>query len=88
MRSQIPLILVLAVAVVGLVRIVQYYWREGAVLLGAALIVAALLRAVLPATRIGLVAIRGRGVDVLLYGGLGFAVMVVALTITGGPLNQ
>lgn len=88
MKAQVPLILVLAVVIVGLVRIIQYHWREGAVLLGVALLLAALLRAVLPADRIGMVAIRGRGMDFLLYGGLGVAVLAVALTIQGGPLDQ
>jgi hypothetical protein len=88
MKNHVPLILVLAITAVGLARIGQYNWREGTVLLGAALVFAGLMRAVLPTDRIGLVAIRGRGVDVLLYGGLGLMVMAVALTITGGPLNQ
>ena len=88
MRTHIPLILVLAITAVGLARIGLYHWREGTVLLGAALLFAGLMRAVLPTTSIGLVAIRGRGVDVLLYGGLGLMMMAVALTITGGPLNQ
>ena len=88
MRSQIPLLLVLTVVAVGLVRIVMYHWREGTVLMGVALLVAAALRALLPDNRIGMVAIRGRGMDVLLYGGLGLAIMAVSLTITGGPLNQ
>jgi hypothetical protein len=87
-RAQIPLIMVLAVVVVGLARIIQYNWREGTVLIGVALLVAALLRALLPTHRVGMVAVRGRGIDVLLYGGLGLAMMAVALTITGGPLNQ
>ncbi len=88
MRKNLPLILVLAVVAAGLIRITMYHWREGTVLLGAALILAGLLRALLPASRIGMVAIRGRGVDVLLYGGLGLMMMFVALTITGGPLDQ
>lgn len=88
MKAQFPFVLVMAVVVVGLVRIVQYYWREGTVLVAGALLLAALLRALLPQDRIGLVAIRGRGVDILLYGGLGVAMMAVALTIHGGPLNQ
>ena len=88
MRSQIPLLLVLAVATDGLIRIVQYHWREGTVLIGVALVLAGTLRALLPDGRIGLVAIRGRGMDVLLYGGLGLAVMAVSLTIQGGPLSQ
>ena len=36
--------------------------------------------------RAGLLAIRGRGLDVLTYGGFGVLVLAVALTITGGPL--
>jgi hypothetical protein len=87
-KSNLPLVLVLAVVAIGLVRIVQYHWRQGAALIAVALLVAAVLRALLPNDRIGLVAIRGRGMDVLLYGGLGVAVMAVALTIQGGPLNQ
>jgi DUF3017 family protein len=87
MKSHIPLILVLAITAAGLIRIVMYHWREGTVLLGVALLVAGLLRALLPGDRIGMVAIRGRSVDVLLYGGLGLMILAVALTIQGGPLN-
>jgi Protein of unknown function (DUF3017) len=87
-KSNLPLALVLAVIAIGLVRIVQYHWRQGAVLIGVALFVAAVLRALLPNDRVGMVAIRGRGVDVLLYSGLALAVMAVALTIQGGPLHQ
>ena len=88
MKSNLPLALVLAVVAIGLVRIVQYHWRQGAVLIGVALFVAALLRALLPSDRVGMVAIRGKGLDVLLYGGLAVAMMAVALTIQGGPLHQ
>jgi hypothetical protein len=87
-RAYLPLLLVLAIAAVGWLRIVQYYWREGTVLLGGALLVAALLRAFLPNDRIGMVAIRTRGMDVLLYGGLSVAILAVALTIQSGPLHQ
>jgi hypothetical protein len=84
----IPLTLVLAVVAVGIFRITQYHWRQGTVLIGGALVLAAALRAMLPESRIGMVALRSRAVDVLLYGGLGIMVMAVSLTITGGPLNQ
>ena len=88
MKKHLPLLLVLAVTAAGLIRIVMYNWREGTVLLGLALVLAGVLRALLPADRVGLVAIRSRAVDVLLYGGLGLMMMAVSLTITGGPLDQ
>jgi Protein of unknown function (DUF3017) len=88
MRKHLPLILVLAITAIGLIRIAMYNWREGTVLLGGALLLAGLLRALLPADRIGTVAIRSRPVDVLLYTGLGLMVMAVSLTITGGPFDQ
>jgi hypothetical protein len=40
----------------------------------------------LPPDRAGLLVIRGRYLDVLLYGGFGVLVLAVALTIVGGPL--
>jgi hypothetical protein len=88
MRVHIPLILVLAITAAGLIQIIQYYWRQGTGLLGGALLVAAVLRALLPTDSVGMVAIRSRAVDVLLYGGLGLMVVTVAVTIQGGPLNQ
>ncbi|HWD06643.1 MAG TPA: DUF3017 domain-containing protein [Amycolatopsis sp.] len=69
-------------------RILQYHWREGAVLVGVALLVGGLLRAVLPEERAGLLAIRGKVVDVVTYGALCAAVLYIALTITGGPFDS
>lgn len=86
--QHLPFALVLAVTVLGLVRIVQYHWRQGVVLIGVALLLAALLRVLVTDEQAGLIAIRGRGVDALLYSGLGFVVIVVGMTITGGPLNR
>ncbi|HEY0453366.1 DUF3017 domain-containing protein [Actinophytocola sp.] len=80
--------MVLAVVALGLLRIVLYHWRQGTVLIGAALILAAALRALLREDQAGLIAIRGRGVDVLTYTAFGFCMMAVALTIEGGPLNN
>jgi hypothetical protein len=85
--AHLPFGLVMAIVAVGFVRIAQYHWREGAVLVGGALLLAALLRAVLPEERAGLIALRGRGVDVLLYTTLSLLILFVALTITGGPLR-
>ena len=82
-----PMIVVLAIAAIGLLRVATANWREGSVLLGGALLVAAALRAVLPPDRAGLVAIRSRIVDILAYSGLGLAVVVLAATITRGSLT-
>jgi hypothetical protein len=73
---------VLAIAAIGLLRVATANWREGAVLLGGSLLVAATLRVVLPPERAGLLAIRSRVVDVLSYTGLGVAVVLLAVTIT------
>lgn len=86
-RDHAAFALVLLVGVVGIIRLVQYHWREGAALLGAALLVAALLRTVLPDPRAGLLVVRGRRVDVLSYAGLGVCVLFVAFTIAGGPFG-
>jgi hypothetical protein len=76
-----PIILVFAVVIVGMVRVLTQHWREGAALLGGALLLAALLRVVLPTDRVGLLAIRSRPVDVLVYLAFGGALLVLALTI-------
>jgi hypothetical protein len=78
---QAPIILVFAVVAVGMVRVLTQHWREGAALLGGALLLAALLRVVLPTDRVGLLAIRSRPVDVLVYLAFGGALLVLALTI-------
>jgi hypothetical protein len=86
LRPQLTFGLILAVVAVGMVRIVQDHWREGSVIIGAALLLAAGLRAVLPPERTGLLGVRRRSLDVLTYGGFGLLMLAVALTITGGPL--
>jgi DUF3017 family protein len=78
---------VLGIAAIGLLRVATANWREGAVLLGGSLLVAAALRALLPPERAGLLAIRSRIVDLLSYSGLGLAVVLLALTITRGSLT-
>ena len=81
-----PVLLVLLVLLVGLQRVLTEHWREGSALLGVAALAAAGLRLALPADRVGLLAIRGRMADALCYSGFGFAVLVLALTITRGSL--
>jgi hypothetical protein len=86
-RAHLPFLTVMLVVAAGIVRIVMYYWREGTVLIGAALLLAALFRMLLSDQKAGLLAVRGRKVDVLLYGGFGAMILFVALTITGGPFG-
>ena len=86
--AQLPFAAVLLVVAVAVLRIVQYHWREGAALIGAALLLAGVLRAVLPTERAGLLAIRGKIVDIVTYAGLAAAVLYVALTIIGGPFSS
>ncbi|MBN9108690.1 MAG: DUF3017 domain-containing protein [Pseudonocardia sp.] len=76
------LLLVLAIALAGMQRVLTAHWREGAVLLGGALIVAAVLRVILPQERTGLLAIRSKVVDVLLYSSFGLVMTILAVTIT------
>ena len=86
--AHLPFAMVMAVVALGLLRILVYHWRQGTVLIGAALIMAAALRALLRDDQAGLIAIRGRGVDVLTYAGLGVCVLAVALTIGGFSLER
>jgi hypothetical protein len=86
LRPQLAFGVILAVVAMGMVRLTQYHWREGTVIIGGALLLAAGLRAVLPPERTGLLGIRRRAVDVLTYGVFGLLMLAVALTITGGPL--
>ncbi|MGI9002660.1 MAG: DUF3017 domain-containing protein [Pseudonocardia sp.] len=82
-----PSTLVLVIAAAGMIRVLTQHWREGAALLGGALLVAAVLRVLLPVDRVGLLAIRSRAVDVLCYALFGVAMVVLAVTITRGSLN-
>jgi hypothetical protein len=86
--AHLPFALVLAVVAFGLLRIVLYHWRQGTVLIGLALFLAAGLRALLRDDQAGLIMIRGRGVDVLTYSGFGACMIFVAMTIEGGPLGN
>jgi hypothetical protein len=86
--AHLPFALVLLVVAVGLLRIVLYHWRQGTVLIGIALFLAAALRALLTNEQAGLIMIRGRGVDVLTYSGFGACMIFVSMTIEGGPLGN
>lgn len=86
-RAHLAFVLVLGAVLLGMLRIAQYHWRDGAVVIGGALLLAAGLRALLAPEHAGLLVVRGRGLDVLTYGGFGLLILALALTITGGPLT-
>lgn len=86
-RTHLPFGVVCLVAVVGFLRIGLQHWREGAALLGVALLIAAVLRVVVPEERIGLLGLRSRAVDIVLYTVLGAVIGYVAMTIEGGPFS-
>ncbi|MBA8931387.1 TRAP-type mannitol/chloroaromatic compound transport system permease large subunit [Kutzneria viridogrisea] len=85
--AYVPFTLVLLTVVIGAQRMLAYHWRQGAVLVGGALLLAAVLRAVLTEDRLALIAIRSKRTDVVIYGLLGLAVTVVAFSIVGGPFD-
>jgi Protein of unknown function (DUF3017) len=78
---QLPLLVVQLAVGVGLLMITFDHWRKGLVVAGVALIGAALLRLLLPVRRVGFLAVRSRPVDVLLLGGCGLALAIIALAI-------
>jgi hypothetical protein len=78
---QLPLLAVLVAVGVGLLLVTFDHWRRGLVVIGLTLIAAALLRLLLPVRRVGFLAVRTRVTDVLLLGGAGLTLTVMALTI-------
>ena len=81
-----PFAVIVLVALIGFLRVAMQHWREGSVLIGGALLIAAALRVLLTTEQAGLLAIRSRAVDVLLYSGFGLMIVLVALTITRGQV--
>ena len=77
---QLPLLAAILVVGVGLVLVTFGQWRSGLVVIGLALVGAALLRLFLPLRRVGFLAVRSRSVDVLLMAGTGLALTVLTLT--------
>jgi len=71
--SEVPVVVVFLVAAAGLLAVSQGFWRRGLLVVAASLLVAAVLRLTLPTRRAGLLAVRGRAVDVVVLGGFGSA---------------
>jgi hypothetical protein len=81
---QLPLLAVLVAVAVGLLLVTFEHWRKGLVVMGLALVGAALLRLLVPLRRVGFLAVRSRPMDVLLMAGAGIVLTVVALAIPAG----
>jgi hypothetical protein len=78
LRRQLPFVLVLVVLAGGLIAVATDHWRRGCALVALSLLIAGAARLVLPSNRIGLLAVRGRAVDVCCALLLGGAVLVLA----------
>jgi hypothetical protein len=81
---QLPLLAVLVAVGLGLFVVAVNRWRLGLVIVGLALIGAAVLRLLLPVRRAGFLAVRSRPVDVVLLAGTGLALAVIALMLPPG----
>ncbi len=82
-RAQVPFLLVLAVLLLAVLNLWlrPEHWRQGVGLISAAMLMAALLRFVLPRSRLGLLAVRARWFDTSCYLLLGVAILVLAIRL-------
>ncbi|RJK95489.1 DUF3017 domain-containing protein [Vallicoccus soli] len=76
-----PAALVLGSVLAGLVVVAADRFRPGSALLAASLLLAAVLRAVLPERRAGLLAVRGRVVDVAVLAAIGAGLVVLTVVV-------
>ncbi|MEU1429185.1 DUF3017 domain-containing protein [Nocardia sp. NPDC056611] len=76
------MLLVGAVLVVAVVFLAWDRWRRGTFFFGGATLLAAALRLALPTDRVGLLAVRSKGFDVVWLTVLGVAIIVLAATIS------
>lgn len=76
-----PVAIVLVGVAISLVVVVDNHFRRGSVLLALSVLLAAALRLLLPARVAGVLAVRSRVLDVLILGGLGTGLLVLALVV-------
>lgn len=79
--NQMPALVVLALTAAGLFWVSRRNWREGLFLVAAGCLAGAVLRLVLPTRRAGLLAVRGRLLDVAVLGGLGAVVLLLTAVV-------
>ena len=79
-------LVVVALSIVGLVVVTVGPWRRGVSLVGGAMLLGALARALLRDTDAGMLRVRrNRWVDVLMLGGVGTTLLVLASVIPDQP---
>ncbi|WP_308314606.1 DUF3017 domain-containing protein [Streptomyces gilvus] len=83
---QWPILAVLGVVGLGLLLTALDAFRYGTLLIGCALVAGAALRWVLP--DVGMLAVRSRFTDIVTYGGLGLAIVLLALMVQPNPWLQ
>ncbi|QNG19512.1 DUF3017 domain-containing protein [Rhodococcus triatomae] len=80
-KRNFAILVVLAVIVAALVLVAADRWRRGALVFGAAVLVAAVLRLVLSEEQAGLLAVRGKPFDVTALTAVGGAIVWLAISI-------
>jgi hypothetical protein len=78
----LAVLVVLAAAFLYLI-VEPNHWRRGSGVVAVAVLLAALLRAVLSPARAGLLAVRARWIDVLVYAAMGGVILGVAIRLHG-----
>jgi len=79
--DQWPLALVLLGFAIGLIVLTLYDFRVGSIIMGAAVLLGGVLRAALSHERAGLLAVRGRSIDLITVFSLGTALTVIAVLV-------
>lgn len=80
---QWPVLMVLGVVALGLLLTALDLFRIGTMLIGLALLVGAVMRWVMP--DVGMLAVRSRFTDIVTYGVLGFAIVLLAMMVQPRP---
>lgn len=81
---QWPILLVIAGTAIGLITTAAGAFRAGTIVVGVSLLLGAVLRWTVPA--VGMLAVRSRFTDVITYGVLGLAIVLLALMAQPDPL--
>ena len=81
LAAEWPLLAVATVCGAGLIVVLSDHFRRGTVMFAGGLFLAAGLRAVLPPNVVGLLAVRGRVIDILTLLALALGVLLTALLV-------